>query len=212
MVDSEVERRRRRPGGGRPGDDRLQRGLRRWPPARSTRRPASGTPRGSRCAARACPIRVFKVDEYGAPPYPELVLTASRKTLEDDPELVDAVVDATTRGYGFAVAHPAEALDDLLAAVPGLDRAEQAAQLRALGPDLRPAPFDPAVLRAWAALGPRARPAVERPLDVDAAFDAQSAEQASTSCGSSRAILERGTTRSTPAASAARRVSTSTCE
>ena len=36
------------------------------------------------------PIRIFKVDEYGAPPYPELVLVASRKTLDSDPELVDA--------------------------------------------------------------------------------------------------------------------------
>src|SRR3954451_24277003 len=37
------------------------------------------------------PIRIFKVNEYGAPPYPELVLTASRRTIEDDPDLVDAV-------------------------------------------------------------------------------------------------------------------------
>src|SRR6478609_4974560 len=73
---------------------------------------------------RGVPIRVFKVNEYGAPPYPELVLTASRQTLEDDPGLVDAVVEATTRGYGFAAAHPARALDDLLGSVNGLDRGE----------------------------------------------------------------------------------------
>jgi ABC-type nitrate/sulfonate/bicarbonate transport system substrate-binding protein len=116
------------------------------------------------------PIRIFKVNEYGAPPYPELVLTASRQTLEDDPGLVNAVVDATTRGYGFAAAHPARALDDLLGSVNGLDRGEQAAQLRALGPDLRPAPFDPAVLRAWAAWD-LAHGLLSRPLDVDAAFE-----------------------------------------
>jgi len=116
------------------------------------------------------PLRVFKVDEYGAPPYPELVLTATRKTIEDDPDLVDATVEGTTRGYGFAAAHPARALDDLLASVKGLDRAEQAAQLRALGPDLRPAPFDPAVLRAWAAWD-LAHGLLSRPLDVDAAFE-----------------------------------------
>jgi putative hydroxymethylpyrimidine transport system substrate-binding protein len=115
------------------------------------------------------PIRVFKVDEYGAPPYPELVLTASRETIEEDPGLVDATVEATTRGYGFATAHPARALDDLLGSVKGLDSAEQAAQLRALGPDLRPAPFDPAVLRAWAAWD-LAHGLLSRLLDVDAAF------------------------------------------
>src|SRR5262249_10584503 len=80
------------------------------------------------------PTRVFKVDEYGAPPYPELVITASRKTIEDDPGLVDAMVAATTRGYRFAVANPGRALDDLLDSTHGLDRAEQAAQLRVLLP------------------------------------------------------------------------------
>jgi putative hydroxymethylpyrimidine transport system substrate-binding protein len=118
---------------------------------------------------RGVPIRVFKVDDYGAPPYPELILATSRRTLESEPELVDAVVAATRRGYAAAAAHPAPALDDLLAANPTLDRDEQAAQLRALGADLRPAPFDPAVLRAWAAWDLR-HGLLERPLDVAAAF------------------------------------------
>jgi putative hydroxymethylpyrimidine transport system substrate-binding protein len=75
------------------------------------------------------PVRVFKVDRYGAPPYPELILATSRQTLDSDPALVRAVVDATRRGYAFAVRQPAEALDDLLAADPALDRDEQQAQL-----------------------------------------------------------------------------------
>jgi putative hydroxymethylpyrimidine transport system substrate-binding protein len=116
------------------------------------------------------PTRVFKVDRYGAPPYPELVLTTSRSTLEQDPELIDAVIDATTRGYAFAVRKPQQALNDLLAEVPGLDRAEQAAQLRALGSDLRPAPFDPAVLRKWAAWDLE-HGIFRRSLDVEEAFD-----------------------------------------
>jgi len=97
------------------------------------------------------PLRVFKVDDYGAPPYPELILATSRKTLEREPELVDAVVDATRRGYAFAVTHPEQALTDLLAANPDLDREDQRAQLDAVRPDLRPLPFDPRVLRAWSA-------------------------------------------------------------
>src|SRR5215218_3269798 len=40
------------------------------------------------------PVRIFKVDRFGAPPYPELVLATSQKTLEADPDLVEAVVEA----------------------------------------------------------------------------------------------------------------------
>jgi putative hydroxymethylpyrimidine transport system substrate-binding protein len=118
---------------------------------------------------RGVPIRVFKVNDYGAPPYPELILAASRQTIDRDPKLVDATVAATTRGYRFTVRHPTEALDDLLAAAPELDRGDQAAQLRALLPDLRPAPFDPALLRAWAAWDLR-HGLLKRPLDVNRAF------------------------------------------
>jgi putative hydroxymethylpyrimidine transport system substrate-binding protein len=115
------------------------------------------------------PIRIFKVNRYGAPPYPELVLAAAHKTIEDEPGLVDSMVEATRRGYRLAVHRPDEALGDLLAEVPSLDRTEQAAQLRTLLPDLRPAPFDPTVLRSWARwdLG---HGLLERPLDVDEAF------------------------------------------
>ncbi len=115
------------------------------------------------------PIRVFKVDRYGAPPYPELILTATRQTIERDPDLVRAMVDATTRGYELAARNPEQALDDMIDAVPSLDRADQAAQLKALLPDLRPAPFDPAVLRSWAHWD-LDHGLLERPLDVEAAF------------------------------------------
>lgn len=118
---------------------------------------------------RGIPVRVFELDRYGAPPYPELVLSASRETVERDPVLVEAMRAATARGYELAVERPAAALDDLLAAAPELDHADQAAQLRALGPDLHPAPFDPAVLRAWAAWDLE-HGLLRRPLDVEDAF------------------------------------------
>jgi putative hydroxymethylpyrimidine transport system substrate-binding protein len=119
------------------------------------------------------PVRIFKVDRYGAPPYPELVLTTSRRTLDRDPGLVRSVVDATRRGYSFAERQPARALGDLLAADPALDRTEQQAQLRALLPDLHPNPFDPAVLRQWAAWDLE-HGLLKRPLDVETAFDLKS--------------------------------------
>jgi putative hydroxymethylpyrimidine transport system substrate-binding protein len=121
---------------------------------------------------RGVPVRIFKVNRYGAPPYPELILATSSRTLERQPGLVDGMVAATTRGYRFAADRPARALGDLLAAVPSLNRADQAAQLRALRPDLRPAPFDPAVLRAWAAWDLR-HGLLARPLKVDEAFRLQ---------------------------------------
>jgi len=99
---------------------------------------------------RGIPIRIFKVERFGAPPYPELILTTSRRTLREEPELVEAMVRATTRGYRFATTHPSQALNDLLASVPSLNPADQRAQLDALLPILRPAPFDYPVLQSWA--------------------------------------------------------------
>ena len=115
------------------------------------------------------PVRLFKVDEYSAPPYPELILTASEQTIEDDPDLVDSMLAATTRGYELVSDRPAAGLDALLAEVPSLNRADQAAQLRALRPDLDPAPFDRAVLQEWAAWD-LDHGLLERPLNVDRAF------------------------------------------
>jgi len=115
------------------------------------------------------PIRIFKVNRYGAPPYPELVLTASRQTVRQRPGLVASMVDATRHGYRFTVSHPDQALADLLAEVPSLERADQRAQLKVLLPDLRPGPFLAPHLRAWAAWDLQ-HGLLERPLDVEAAF------------------------------------------
>jgi putative hydroxymethylpyrimidine transport system substrate-binding protein len=124
---------------------------------------------GEALRQQGVPIRVFKVNRYGAPPYPELVLATSRRTLDQDPELAEAVVDATRRGYGFVTENPERGLDDLLAANPALDRDEQQAQMNALLPDLRPAPFDPRVLREWSDWDVT-HGLLERPVDVNEAF------------------------------------------
>jgi NitT/TauT family transport system substrate-binding protein/putative hydroxymethylpyrimidine transport system substrate-binding protein len=117
------------------------------------------------------PIRVFKVDEFGAPRYPELVLCTSAKLLKSDPELVEAVVSATEQGYEVTEDHPGIALNDLLTTNQnlGLDRAEQKAPLDALLPVLHPEPFDEAVLEEWAAWDLQHH-LLEKPLDVGAAF------------------------------------------
>jgi putative hydroxymethylpyrimidine transport system substrate-binding protein len=99
------------------------------------------------------PIREFRVDDYGAPRYPELVLATSRRLLSRDPSLARRVVQATTRGYALASEEPALALDDLLAANRSLDRDEQAAELRALESSRAFQPvgrFDRDALAGWA--------------------------------------------------------------
>ena len=99
---------------------------------------------------RGIPVRVFKVDRYGAPPYPELVLCTSQRAIDGRPGLVQAVVGATRRGYRTTLRDPRAALEDLLAENPALDPAEQAAQLRVLLPDIRPAgALSAAAVRAW---------------------------------------------------------------
>jgi ABC-type nitrate/sulfonate/bicarbonate transport system substrate-binding protein len=118
------------------------------------------------------PIRVFRVDDYGAPRYPELVLTTSAQTLRDDPDLVTAVRNATAHGYADLSAHGEEALDALLAAVPDLDADEQRAQFEAL---TRADAFagtgqlDRGILKEWAQWDLQ-HGILEHPLDVDAAF------------------------------------------
>ena len=123
---------------------------------------------------RGVPVRVFRVDRYGAPRFPELVLCTSGKTLKSQPGLVRRVTAATSRGYRFVLAHPRLGLADLLSAAPGLDRADQLAQLRVLLPAFPPVGrFVDANLRSWAAWALR-HGILERPLDVSAAFPAQS--------------------------------------
>jgi putative hydroxymethylpyrimidine transport system substrate-binding protein len=111
--------------------------------------------------------RTFRVDDYGAPRYPELVLVTTAGMVREDPNLVGAIVAATRGGYVIAEHQPGEALDDLMEADPSLDRADQAAELRALNQAdafRDPTEFDMAVLPAWARWE-AAHGIVERPPD-----------------------------------------------
>ena len=97
--------------------------------------------------------REFRVDAYGAPRYPELVLATSAETFSSDADLVEGVVAALADGQRDVVEQPEAALDDLVSSVDGLDEREQRAQLEALldadaiSPD---AGFDRSVLERWA--------------------------------------------------------------
>ena len=81
---------------------------------------------------RGVPVRIFRVDHFGAPSYPELVLATTEPLARQRPGLVREMVSATRRGYALTRARPARAVADLLAANPALDPAETRAQLAAL--------------------------------------------------------------------------------
>ena len=121
-------------------------------------------------------FHVFRVDQFGAPPYPELVLCVTRHTLTAHRKLAAAVVRALTRGYEFTIAHPAAAESELETRVPGLDASLVGTELHALRlafestVTLRPGTLDPAVLKAWAGWELRFR-IVDRLPSVQDMFD-----------------------------------------
>jgi NitT/TauT family transport system substrate-binding protein/putative hydroxymethylpyrimidine transport system substrate-binding protein len=119
------------------------------------------------------PTREFRVDDHGAPRYPELVLTTTDELVRDDPELIGAVVAATVRGYELVARDPRGSLDDLVAEARGTEAAAQRAQLRALlaaGAFRDPGRLEPHTLEAWSRWDAR-NGILERPLDPRDAFD-----------------------------------------
>jgi ABC-type nitrate/sulfonate/bicarbonate transport system substrate-binding protein len=126
--------------------------------------------------ARARPgFHIFRVDDYGAPSYPELILCATGARVRQDPALARGVVDALVRGYDAALANPRAGEQALERLVPGLDPSLVSADLTALepafrGPDGRFGVLDRARLQAWSAWEARFG-IVSRPPDVSATFD-----------------------------------------
>jgi putative hydroxymethylpyrimidine transport system substrate-binding protein len=101
-------------------------------------------------------FHVFRVDQYGAPSYPELVVCATGASLRSDPGLARALVRALTTGYRQVLANPSSGERALETQVPGLDPSLVHAQLNVLLPSFdQPGgvvgALDPARLRAWAA-------------------------------------------------------------
>ena len=100
-------------------------------------------------------FHVFRVDQYGAPAYPELVLAATRANLRAHPQRARSVVSALTTGYRQVLADPDSGEQALRSLVPGLDPHLLSAELQALlpafrGPGGRVGVLDWNRLRAWA--------------------------------------------------------------
>jgi ABC-type nitrate/sulfonate/bicarbonate transport system substrate-binding protein len=99
-------------------------------------------------------FHIFRVDQYRAPAYPELVLCATKASLRADPTLAGAVVRSLVHGYQAALSDPKASIADLESRVPGLDRSLLAAKLAAVSlafraPDGRVGELQPGRLDAW---------------------------------------------------------------
>src|SRR3954451_13177121 len=120
---------------------------------------------------RGVPIHEFRVERYGAPRYPEVVLFTSRRTLQHKRAAVEGIVRAIRAGVNDVLAHPGPAVAEIADAgnaEPGLVRA----QLRAVAPLFRPAlALNHRALEAWARFDVRFGVLKRRP-DVDRAFQA----------------------------------------
>ena len=64
---------------------------------------------------------ILKVDDWGVPPYYELVIVASDETVTNDADTIAGFLRATSRGYTDAITDPAAAIAALQAANPDLD-------------------------------------------------------------------------------------------
>ena len=118
---------------------------------------------------RGVDIHEFRVDDYGAPRYPELVLAVRGATLRRRPDQVEATLDGLRHATIVAL-RDREATIDRLVRASGADEALMRAQLDAVAPALLPPMrLDRAALEGWARFDARFG-ILERPPDVDEAF------------------------------------------
>ena len=120
---------------------------------------------------RGVRMREFRVDDYGAPPYPEVVLVTTRATLERRRDAIERTLRAIRGGAEATLADPEPVARQIDRASHGGDVDLVRAQLRALRPVVSPPlRLDRAVLERWADFDARIG-IVERRPDVARAFD-----------------------------------------
>lgn len=118
---------------------------------------------------RGVPTREFRVDDFGAPPYPEVVLFTTRTTLETRRRMVQDVVRALRDGTESVLAHPGPAIREI-ARAGGADEELVRAQLDAVRPVLSPRlSLNRRALERWADFDKRFG-ILQHRLDVQRAF------------------------------------------
>jgi putative hydroxymethylpyrimidine transport system substrate-binding protein len=133
--------------------------------------PAFWNAEGVALRRRGLAVQEFRVDDYGAPPYPEVILMTARRTLAQHRDRLRRALTAIERGLGDTLADPEAAAREIARAAETRDVGLIRAQMRAVAPvfarDLR---LDREVLEQWAAFDAHAGIVDARP-DVDRAFD-----------------------------------------
>jgi putative hydroxymethylpyrimidine transport system substrate-binding protein len=133
--------------------------------------PAFWNAEGVALKRRGLAVREFRVDDYGAPRYPEVVLITARRTLEQRRERLRQALRAIEQGLQDTLARPDAAARQIAAAAEtrdiGLIRAQLDAVAPAFAPGLR---LDRDVLEQWADFDARIG-IVDRRPDVRLAFD-----------------------------------------
>ena len=120
---------------------------------------------------RGIPVREFRVDDYGAPRYPEVVLVTTRKTLQRRREAIVRALAAIAQGVGKMVSDGQLATRVIAAAAGNADQRLIRAQVDALANAvLPPLRLNRRVLEQWSAFDARTG-LLQHRLNIRRAFD-----------------------------------------
>jgi NitT/TauT family transport system substrate-binding protein/putative hydroxymethylpyrimidine transport system substrate-binding protein len=132
--------------------------------------PAFWNAEGVALRERGRPVRAFKVEDYGAPRYPEVLVITSRATLVKRRGDVRSALAALSAGLDATLARPERAVAEVAAAAAADDPSLIRAQLRAVAPTYaRGLRLDRGVLERWATWEAGVGIVKRRP-DVDKTF------------------------------------------
>jgi len=132
--------------------------------------PAFWNAEGVTLRQRGVRTREFRVDDFGAPPYPEVVLFTTRRTLERRRGMVQGILRALRDGTESVLADPEPAIREIVRAGGGDERLVRA-QLKAVAPAFRPPlSLNRRALERWADFDERFGILRRRP-DVGRAFE-----------------------------------------
>jgi NitT/TauT family transport system substrate-binding protein/putative hydroxymethylpyrimidine transport system substrate-binding protein len=113
--------------------------------------PAFWNAEGVALKQRGLQANEFRVEDYGAPAYPEVLLVTARKTLESERPRIEAALSAITAGLDKTRAHPDEAVKVIAKAAETDDTKLVRAELDAVLPIFADGlVLDRAVLEEWA--------------------------------------------------------------
>jgi NitT/TauT family transport system substrate-binding protein/putative hydroxymethylpyrimidine transport system substrate-binding protein len=120
---------------------------------------------------RGAHMNEFRVEDYGAPPYPEVVLVTTRANLDRRRDAIERAVAAIRRGAEASLRDPEPVTRQIARASGGTDVDLVRAQMRAVAPIVAPPlRMDRAVIERWADFDARIGIVKRRP-DVARAFD-----------------------------------------